>query len=171
LKSLKTKAGTLVITAHGIGPEIYKFAEKKGINIVDTTCPKVIKVQRLARNFSKKEYQIVIIGEKNHKEVRGIYEWAEKKAFFVETKGDLADLALDPKRNIAILSQTTQDKDFVLRSAAYIAKKYPKTKIIDSICLATQHRQTEIKKLAKAKNLVESFRYKFNQNPSRKIKT
>jgi (E)-4-hydroxy-3-methyl-but-2-enyl pyrophosphate reductase len=144
----KTKIGTLVITAHGVGPEVYEFANQKEINIADTTCPKVIKVQKLAQLFSKKNYQLVIIGEKTHKEVRGIYEWSGKKAFFVETEEDLCDFDLDPKKKIAVISQTTQDQDFVNKIAKKIARKYPKTEIIDSICLTTQHRQNEIKELA-----------------------
>jgi (E)-4-hydroxy-3-methyl-but-2-enyl pyrophosphate reductase len=148
LKSPEIKTGTLVITAHGIGPEIYEFAKKNKIDIIDTTCPKVIKVQKLAEVFSKKDYQLVIIGEKNHKEVRGIYEWAGKNAFFVETEDDLSGFILDSNKKIAVISQTTQDQDFVNKISQEIAKKYPETEIIDSICLTTQHRQNEIKELA-----------------------
>jgi 4-hydroxy-3-methylbut-2-en-1-yl diphosphate reductase len=150
----KMKIGTLVITAHGVGPEIYEFAKKNGIKIVDTTCPKVIKVQKLAEVFSKKDYQLVIIGEKIHKEVRGIYEWSGKKAFFVETEADLCGFDLDPEKKIAVVSQTTQDQDFVNEISQKIAKKYPKTEIIDSICLTTQHRQDEIKKMAEKNDAV-----------------
>jgi 4-hydroxy-3-methylbut-2-enyl diphosphate reductase len=154
LNSIKTKIGTLIITAHGIGPKIYEFAEKNKINLIDTTCPKVIKVQRLAKNFSKKNYQLVIIGEKNHKEVKGIYEWAGKKAFIVENLKDLRALSLDPKKNIAIVSQTTQDREFFDKSAKYIAEKYPQAEIIDSICMTTHHRQTEVKDLARKNDVV-----------------
>lgn len=154
LASSKSEIGTLIITAHGIGPEIYEFAKKNKIDIIDTTCPKVIKVQRLARNFSKKEYQLVIIGEKNHKEVKGIYEWANKKAFIVENLEDLRTLSLNPKKNIAVISQTTQDREFFDESARYIAKKYPQAEIINSICLTTHDRQAEIKELARKNDVV-----------------
>lgn len=79
---IKDEVGTLVITAHGTGPEIYELAKKYKVDLVDTTCPRVIKVQRLAKAFFDRNAQIVIIGEKNHKEVKGIYEWAQKKAIF-----------------------------------------------------------------------------------------
>lgn len=154
LDSAKRKIGTLIITAHGVGPKIYEFAKKNKINLIDTTCPKVIKVQRLAKIFSKKGYQLVIIGEKNHKEIKGIYEWAEEKAFIVENFKDLLALSLDSKKNIAIISQTTQNREFFDKSAKYIAKKYPQAEIIDSICMTTHHRQAEVKNLAQKNDVV-----------------
>lgn len=150
-QKIKNEVGTLVITAHGIGPEIYELAKKHKVDLVDTTCPRVIKVQRLAKVFFDRDAQIVIVGEKNHKEVKGIYEWANKKAIFIETEEDLCGFAVDGDKKIVVLSQTTQDQEFVEKAALHIKKKYPKAEIIDSICLTTHHRQTEIKKLA-AKN-------------------
>lgn len=147
-RQIKTEVGTLVITAHGIGPKVYELAKRYEIPLVDTTCPRVIKVQRLAKTFFERDTQIVIIGEKNHKEVRGIYEWAQKKAIFVETDEDLCGLVLNKNKKVAILSQTTQDQEFVDRAAKCIAKKYPQAEIVDSICLTTHHRQSEIKDMA-----------------------
>ncbi|EKE19341.1 MAG: hypothetical protein ACD_9C00047G0005 [uncultured bacterium] len=153
-EKIKDKVGTLVITSHGIGPKLYELARQYGIPLVDATCPRVIKVQRLAKNFFERDTQIVLIGEKNHKEVRGIFEWAQKIAVLIETDEDLCGLVLDPNKKIAILSQTTQDQEFVTRAAANIAKKYPHAEIIDSICLTTHHRQTEIKELAQKNDVV-----------------
>ncbi|KKQ45387.1 MAG: Hydroxymethylbutenyl pyrophosphate reductase [Candidatus Moranbacteria bacterium GW2011_GWC2_37_8] len=153
-EKIKREVGTLVITAHGIGPEIYELAKKHGVDLVDTTCPRVIKVQRLAKAFFDRNTQIVIVGEKNHKEVKGIYEWASKKAIFIETEEDLCGFVVDPGKKIAVLSQTTQDQEFVERAAVQIKKKYPQTEVVDSICLTTHHRQTEIKDLAQQNDIV-----------------
>ncbi|EKE15750.1 MAG: 4-hydroxy-3-methylbut-2-enyl diphosphate reductase [uncultured bacterium] len=154
LEKVKGKIRTLVITAHGMGPKIYGVAKKKGFELIDTTCPRVIKVQRLAKLFLDKMSQIVIVGEKNHKEVRGINEWAQKKAFFIENKAELETIELNPEKNIVVLSQTTQDQEFVEYAAQKIKEKYPKVEVIDSICLTTHHRQTEIKQLAKENDAV-----------------
>ncbi|HMN19742.1 MAG TPA: 4-hydroxy-3-methylbut-2-enyl diphosphate reductase [Candidatus Moranbacteria bacterium] len=154
LEGMKEGMGTLVVTAHGMGPGIYELVQKLGIDLVDTTCPRVIKVQRLAKVFLERDSQIVIIGEQNHKEVRGIYEWAKKKAIFVETEEDLCGLVLDADKKIAILSQTTQDQEFVERASRKIKEKYPQAEITDSICLTTHHRQSEIKQLAKENDAV-----------------
>ncbi|MEI7621498.1 MAG: 4-hydroxy-3-methylbut-2-enyl diphosphate reductase [Candidatus Moraniibacteriota bacterium] len=154
LQKNQSKIGTLVITAHGMGPEIYALAKKLEINLVDATCPKVIKVQRLAKHFFQKNFQLVIIGERQHKEVRGIWQWGSSQAFFVEKKEDLDKLNLDSKKQIAVLSQTTQNQDFVEFAGKYILKKYPEAQILDSVCLATHHRQTEIAQLAKENEVV-----------------
>lgn len=149
LERNKNKIGTLVITAHGMGPEIYEIAKQKEIKLVDTTCPRVIKVQRLAKAFFERDAQIVIIGERNHKEVKGIFEWAQKKAVFVETPEDLCGFTVgNPNRKIALLSQTTQDQDFVEGAVARIKEKYPQAEAVDSICLTTHHRQNEVKEMA-----------------------
>ncbi|EKE19673.1 MAG: 4-hydroxy-3-methylbut-2-enyl diphosphate reductase [uncultured bacterium] len=153
-QQIKNEVGTLVITAHGIGPQIYDLAKKHKVDLIDTTCPRVIKVQRLAKTFFDRETQLVIIGEKNHKEVKGIFEWAGKKAIFIETEEDLCGFDVDASRKIAVISQTTQDQEFVERASKEIAKKYPHAEIIDSICLTTHHRQTEIKQLAKENDVV-----------------
>jgi 4-hydroxy-3-methylbut-2-enyl diphosphate reductase IspH len=62
----KGKIGSIIIRAHGIGPEFYDCARKNSVDIIDATCPKVIKVQRLAKLYADKGYQVIIIGEKNH---------------------------------------------------------------------------------------------------------
>lgn len=167
LDEIKGKVGTLVITAHGMGPKIYQLAREKNIDLVDTTCPRVIKVQRLAKIFFDRMSQIVIIGEKEHKEVKGIYEWAQKRAVFVENEQELQNLVLDPNKKIAILSQTTQNQDFVEYASKYIAKKYRQVEIIDSICLTTHHRQDEIKKMAAENEVIIVIGSKESANSTR----
>jgi len=154
LDKMKSKIGILVITAHGIGPKIYDFAEKKGIAVVDTTCPRVIKVQRLAKIFKERNNQIVIVGEKDHKEVQGIYEWADRKAVFVETDKEFRKLKLDPKKKISVISQTTQNQEFVKKAWEYIKNKYKNVEIVDTICLTTQNRQDEVRKKAGKNDIV-----------------
>ncbi len=148
INTLKGRIGTLAITAHGMGPKIYNFAKKKKIALVDTTCPRVIKAQRLAKLFSEKNYQLVIVGEKGHKEVEGIFEWGNKKAKFVEKEADFKKLKLDPKKKIAVLSQTTQNQEFVRHAWDVLRKKYPQVEIVDTLCLTTQNRQNEVRKKA-----------------------
>lgn len=148
LMEAKKKFKTVVITAHGMGPKIYEVAKKIKLDLFDTTCPRVMKVQRLAKIFLDRMNQIVIVGDRDHKEVKGIAEWAKKKVFFVENEKDLKKLKLSPKKKIVVLSQTTQDQDFVDMAGKYISKKFKNVEVIDSICFSTHHRQTEIKNLA-----------------------
>ncbi|MFA6974069.1 MAG: 4-hydroxy-3-methylbut-2-enyl diphosphate reductase [Parcubacteria group bacterium] len=154
LDGMKEKIGTMVITAHGMGPKIYEYASKRNIALMDTTCPRVIKAQRLAKLFHDKGYQIVIVGEKDHKEVKGIGEWAQKKIVFVQKDADFPKLKLDPRKKIAIISQTTQNQEFVRRAWNFMRSKYPKVEIVDTICLATQSRQDEVRKKARKNDVV-----------------
>lgn len=78
----------------------------------------------------------------------------KRKLFFIETPEDLCGLIMDPNKRIVVLSQTTQDQEFVDSASAAIAKKYPHAEVIDSICLTTHHRQSEIKQLAQENDLI-----------------
>jgi len=148
-KSKPGEIGTIIITAHGIGPKVYDIAAEKGIDLIDTTCPKVIKVQRLAQSFVKKGYNLILVGDKDHKEVRSIYEWGEEKARVVSNEQELQEINFDSAQKIIILSQTTQSQDFLKLVYDYIKKKYKDVEIIDTICMETRQRQDELKKLAK----------------------
>jgi len=141
--------GTIIITAHGIGPKIYEIAKEKSIDLIDTTCPKVIKVQRLAQSFVKKGYNLILVGDKDHKEVKSIYEWGGEKALVVSSEKELQEVNFDPAQKIVILSQTTQSQDFLAAVYEYVKKKYKNVEIIDTICMETRQRQDELKKLAK----------------------
>jgi 4-hydroxy-3-methylbut-2-enyl diphosphate reductase len=146
--------GTLIVTAHGVGPKIYAIAKEKNIDIIDTTCPRVIKVQRLAQVYLNRGYFLVLIGDKEHKEVKSIFEWGGEKAVIISNQEDLHRMTIGDSEKIAILSQTTQSKDFVKEVGDYLQKKYVNVENLDTICLATDQRQDEIKKLARNNDAV-----------------
>ncbi len=153
-KAKPGEIGTLIITAHGTGPDVYMEAKRKKIKLIDVTCPKVVKVQRLAKVFSGRGYKIVIIGDKGHKEVLGICDWSGKNALIVSNNSDLKRIRFSPKEKIAVLSQTTQNEEFFRQAAEIIKKKCPLTEILFTTCHTTHQRQKEIKKLAEGNNPV-----------------
>lgn len=161
------KIGTLVITAHGIGPKIFEIAREKGIDVVDTTCPKVMKAQRLAKVFLDRGYRIIIIGERKHKEVQGIFRWAKKRAEIVSSFGDIENSKLDTNKKIAVVSQTTQNKDFVDEMVIKIKKKYPRAEILDTVCLTTKNRQEEVAQIARDSEAVLVIGSKESSNSNR----
>ena len=140
--------GTLIITAHGIGPEIFELAEEKGMAVIDTTCPKVIKVQRLAQVFAKRGYRIVLVGDKKHSEVEGIHAWGDRKAQIVSSREELKELNFSPEEKVAVISQTTQNEEFFKEVCDWVKKIHPKAEIFETICHATHDRQEEVKGLA-----------------------
>ena len=146
--------GTIIITAHGTGPDVYAQAEKIGAEILDATCPKVIKVQRLAQVYKKRNYQVVIVGDRGHKEVRGIDDWGGGKSVIVSDEADLQKINLNPEDKIAVLAQTTQNEEFFRATGEYLKKKYPAAEILATTCRTTHERQEEIKKLAQSHDAV-----------------
>lgn len=145
----KGTIGTIIITAHGVGPDVYRIAQEKGIDVIDTTCPRVIKVQRLAKYFHKKEYRLVIVGDRDHKEVRGINEWGGGHAFIISQKKDLIKFNPLSGQGIGILSQTTQNEDFCREIYAAMAEKYKNVETKNTTCDTTHNRQKEVKEMAK----------------------
>lgn len=166
-EKLDGSIGTLVITAHGIGPKIFEVAREKGIDIIDTTCPKVIKAQRLAKVFFDRSYQVIIIGEKKHKEVQGIYRWANKQAKIVSNQEDIDKLSLNGDNKIAVVSQTTQNKDLVDKLVNKIRIKYPDSEILDTVCMTTKNRQEEVAQIARENDLVFVIGSKESSNSNR----
>ncbi|MDO8529066.1 MAG: 4-hydroxy-3-methylbut-2-enyl diphosphate reductase, partial [bacterium] len=128
---------------------------KKSVDIIDTTCPKVAKVQRLAKLFSEKSYKVIIIGDKKHKEVKGIYEWSGRKAKVIDTEKEAEKIKISPRDKIAIISQTTQDGDLFKEITDKIKEKTPSSiEIFDTMCLTTRNRQGEAKKIARNSDVV-----------------
>ncbi|MDZ4384871.1 MAG: 4-hydroxy-3-methylbut-2-enyl diphosphate reductase, partial [Candidatus Moranbacteria bacterium] len=154
MQAKEGEIGTVIITAHGVGPQIYGLAKEKNIDVIDTTCPKVIKVQRLAQAYSKRGYAIILVGDKEHKEVKSIFEWGNGRATIVSDREDLKNIHLVQSEKIIILSQTTQSQDFVDEVYKFVKGKYPAAEIADTICLATNQRQGEVKKVARDNDAV-----------------
>lgn len=155
IKSLDSKKeGTVIFTAHGVGPNLYKKASERRLKIIDTTCPKVMKAQRLAKTYFKKGYQIIVFGDKNHKEVISIKEWAGNRAVIAGNSDGVKKLKLDPGKKYCLISQTTQNAKEFKKSAAYLKGKLKNFVYFNTICDSTDQRQEEIRKLAKVNDVV-----------------
>jgi 4-hydroxy-3-methylbut-2-enyl diphosphate reductase len=118
----KLKDTRVLIRAHGEPPETYKFALENNIELIDASCPVVLKLQRRARDFYEKGYQILIYGKKDHAEVIGVNGQCNNEAIVIKHP-DLSDeselAAIDFSKKTVLLSQTTQDTKgfYALRDA------------------------------------------------------
>lgn len=138
--------GTIIIRSHGVGPHIYKEAQERGLNLVDATCPHVKKAQLAAKNLSEDGRQVVIVGEKNHPEVKSIFEWSDKRATILQTEIDAENFAPCPK--LGIVSQTTVSGENFVKIVAHLLGKSPDIRILRTICTATDRRQKAALELA-----------------------
>lgn len=146
--------GAIIFTAHGVGPDIYEKANRNGLRIIDTTCPKVMKAQRLAQNFVEKGWQVIIFGDKKHKEVKGIKKWSRSKAVIVKNIEEAKKIKLDKKKKYYLISQTTQNVTEFKKIKDYLSKNLTNFSFFNTICDSTDNRQNEIRKLAKSNDAV-----------------
>lgn len=151
----KIKRGTLIITAHGISPKIKeKLLKQQGLNLVDTTCPKVLLVQNIAKLLHKQSKQVLIFGDVDHQEVKGIKGAADDRAIVFSSEKEFKKINLDQKKKYGLVVQTTKDFEEFKKLEKKIKEKIKDIKIFNTICQATRQRQSEVRKLAKKHDLV-----------------
>jgi 4-hydroxy-3-methylbut-2-enyl diphosphate reductase len=138
--------GTVIIRSHGISPEIYKKIEEKNIKIVDATCPIVKRIQKLVEELAKKEEEIVIVGNKNHPEIRGLIGYSRGKGIIIESEAQAQ--TMPKKKRRAVLVQSTQDMSLFQKVVAALIEKTEELKIFNTICKSTQTRQKSTSELA-----------------------
>ncbi len=138
--------GTIIIRSHGVGPETYEKAKKRGLHIVDATCPHVKKAQMAAYTLMEEGYQVIIVGEKKHPEVKSIFEWAGKQAIIVQYKEEIDDIEFTDQ--VGVVAQTTFSGDEFQNIVDCLAQKVKNIKIERTICNATEQRQEAAVKLA-----------------------
>ena len=147
LKALK--AGTTVIVrSHGVGKSIYDLMEECGLNIVDATCPFVKKIHRIVERESKAGKRIIIIGNDKHPEVEGIKGWVCGKAAVIETFDEAHAFTAEKSEQLCIVSQTTFNYNKFQDLVEIISEKGYDVESINTICNATEERQTEAKLIA-----------------------
>ncbi|WP_407398783.1 4-hydroxy-3-methylbut-2-enyl diphosphate reductase [Anaerovibrio sp.] len=161
----EVKEGTIIIRSHGVGPEIYDRVEAMGLNMVDATCPHVRKAQSSAQMLADEGYQVVIIGEKRHPEVKSIIEWAGDGAVAIETEEE-AD-ALPKYGKLGIVAQTTFSAPKFKLIVERLLDKSSDMKILRTICTATDQRQSAAMKLAAEVDLMIVIGGKNSANTTR----
>ena len=148
------KEGILVIPAHGLEPELIKKATKKGLKIIDATCPLVKKVQKYAEQLNKDKYHIIIVGDKNHAETKGILGFCGTNFQVVESKSEIDIKKLKGQERIGIVSQTTQGIwNFREISLAVLPYSH-ELRIYNTICDTTLKKQNAARKLAKRSDIM-----------------
>lgn len=157
--------GTIIIRSHGVGPRIYEEIRRKKLNLIDATCPHVKKAQTSAKSLVDEGYRVIIIGEKNHPEVKSIFEWSDQKATIIESE-DEARLFKEVER-LGIVSQTTFSRKKFSDIVLILLEKSRDMKILRTICDATEKRQIAAIDLASRVDLMLVIGGKNSANTSR----
>ncbi len=140
--------GVVVIRSHGVGRDIYDIIEKNGLELVDATCPYVKKIHNIVREQCEAGRRVIIVGDASHPEVIGISGWGDEFTRVIESFADFESLALPETERLCIVSQTTFNYNKFKDLVEKIAKTRYDIVVINTICNATQERQTEARNIA-----------------------
>ena len=149
-EELKTAdADVVVIRSHGVAKYIYDILEERGITCVDATCPFVKKIHKIVAEKSAEGSYIVIVGNGEHPEVQGIRGWAGEQVTVVQTPEDAERFELpDKDQKVCIVAQTTFNYNKFQELVEIFEKKGYDISVVNTICNATEERQTEAKEIA-----------------------
>lgn len=152
LDELEGKAEcTVVIRSHGVEKKVYDDLNSRGIHVVDATCPFVKKIHNIVKNDSEAGRVIIIVGDPNHQEVKGIVGWCSGEVHVVDSEEgvlSLIDVLSDKSREISVVSQTTFNLNKFNNIVDIIRNKLYNVNVYETICNATAVRQKEAKEIA-----------------------
>lgn len=160
-----SRGDTIIIRSHGVGPEVYEEVKQLGLQVVDATCPHVKQAQMAAHRLVSEGYNVVIIGEKQHPEVKSIFEWSGSKAIVIDSEEEAAELM--PCAHLGIVSQTTFSGEKFNQIVGVLLSKSNDVHILRTICTATDQRQTAAIKLAAEVDLMLVIGGKNSANTTR----
>lgn len=138
--------GTVIIRSHGVAKEIYDLIEKKGLTLVDATCPFVKKIHKVVQKASEEGKEIIIVGSAEHPEVEGIRGWCNGKVEIIANMEDEKEMTLSGPA--CLVSQTTFNYKKFKDLVEIISQKGYDIEVCNTICNATEERQMEAKSIA-----------------------
>ena len=140
--------GTVIIRAHGVPKKIMEMTDREGITCVDATCPFVKRIHNIVEKESLAGKKIVIVGNAGHPEVEGIVGWTQGAAAVLESPEEARKFTCEGGGEICIVSQTTFNYNKFQDMVEIIMKKGYNVSVVNTICNATEERQTEAREIA-----------------------
>ena len=161
----------VVLSAHGVAPQVYERCRERGLRIVDAVCPLVSKVHAEARRYAGRGFKIALVGHAGHVEVEGTMGEAPDSIVLVETPEDARALEVEEGRPLAYITQTTLSLDDTSDVVDALRERVPDLIGPPSadICYATQNRQDAVKRICEEASLVLVVGSKTSSNASRLV--
>ena len=138
----------VIIRSHGVSKEVCRKIEEKGLECIDATCPFVKRIHKIVEKESRAGKQIVIIGSRSHPEVEGIMGWSETPAAVIESEEEAENFVCPAGKEICLVSQTTFNYNKFQELVEIIQEKGYNVSVVNTICNATEERQTEARAIA-----------------------
>jgi 4-hydroxy-3-methylbut-2-en-1-yl diphosphate reductase len=161
----------VVLSAHGVAPQVYRRCEERNLKVVDAVCPLVSKVHAEARRYAGRGLKIALVGHAGHVEVEGTMGEAPEAMALVETPEDVENLELEDSEQLAYLTQTTLSLDDTAEVVDTLRERFPDLVGPPSadICYATQNRQDAVKKICEEATLVLVVGSRTSSNANRLV--
>jgi len=145
------KGRPTIIRSHGIKKEILEELEKNNIEIINATCPYVSKTQDYAKSLSEDGYELIILGDRNHPEVKALQSYIDKEVIIVANANELVDKQF---KKVGIISQTTRRVEDLQDLVNKLVSRCHEVRVINTICNATTIRQNSTLALAKESDVM-----------------
>ncbi len=144
------KSGTMVVRAHGLPEAQLQEAHDSGLTIVDATCPIVQQAQNAARELEARGCQVVIIGDRNHAEIKGVLGALKRPALVVDSVEELRSAKLDKRllRKVGVIFQTTHSFELCQEIVTVLIGMAKEVQVINTICRPVRNRQLSAVELA-----------------------
>jgi 4-hydroxy-3-methylbut-2-enyl diphosphate reductase len=161
----------VVLSAHGVAPQVYRRCQERNLKVVDAVCPLVSKVHAEARRYAGRGLKIALVGHAGHVEVEGTMGEAPEAMVLVETPEDVENLELEEGEQLAYLTQTTLSLDDTAEVVNALRDRFPDLVGPPSadICYATQNRQDAVKKICEEATLVLVVGSRTSSNANRLV--
>lgn len=143
------KAGTFIIRSHGLPSATIELAKRRGLKIINATCPYVKRAQERARDLEEKGYQLIIVGDRGHPEVKSM---ASEKSLILQRPSQVEEMK--PYKRIGIVAQTTQSQQNFEGIVKRLKSKAKELKVYATICNAVSRQQRATRRLAEEADLM-----------------
>ncbi len=138
--------GTVILRSHGVTREVQEKLERAGFRVVDAVCPFVKRIHRIVEEASSKGQTVIVVGDPDHPEVKGICGWSRTPVYVVQTPEEVENLP--DLKDVTIVSQTTFNPKKFQELVEKITERGYNNTVVNTICNATRERQIEARQIA-----------------------
>ena len=174
INNVEEAKNNVIIRSHGVPKEVYERAEELDLKVIDLTCPNVLKIHNIVKEYSSKGYYIFIIGQKDHAETIGTVSHCKQNSTIIESEKDINQTIKEFKetnlKKLLIVSQTTfsvEKFEAIVKNIEESINKDIELKVKNTICNATSVRQKETQEIAKQVDLMIIIGGKHSSNTNK----